>query len=397
MKNVTIPKRCQTVLFGITIAFISLVGISTQVFAEETVISVSDNGSTSQNAVSSQNSSNTKVQQSNDAKIENTVHTSSQTGENQASDNTGKNTHIQTGDSVSSTTVVNDSVNTNVAKDTNCNCPQDTTSVKIHGNGSNSQNTVATSNNSSQRTIQQNEVSITNKLKVRADTGNNTANDNSGNTLIQTGDIRSTTQVQNSRINFSIDSQGNTPSKVTVDINGNGSGSVNKAVATLSQDNTTLSENFVHLVNDVVQNLNTGTNFAKGNNGEVAVITGNILSSTQVINQDINTNIANHACACNVTSQGPPEKSKPPVGGVPPNQPSPSQPTLSTSLGGGPGASRVTKTGAVLGASIGGILPVTGSYWLFMAMIANIVMFFLGWYLRLRSGRSPGFAFAFSL
>jgi hypothetical protein len=42
-------------------------------------------------------------------------------------------------------------------------------------------------------------------------------------------------------------------------------------------------------------------------------------------------------------------------------------------------------------AALSAILPSTGGNWLLFSLLGNIMMFFLGAYLRLRSGRSPGF------
>ena len=62
--------------------------------------------------------------------------------------------------------------------------------------------------------------------------------------------------------------------------------------------------------------------------------------------------------------------------------------------GNGPTVSNngVGGNGQVLGAIDGAVLPVTGSS-LLLLLIANILMFLLGCYLRLRSGRSPAYAY----
>lgn len=378
-------------ILSICIIIVSIFSFTSKTQAEE--LSITDNGSGSQNIVTSQTSSNTQVQQSNTTSVQNTVQSSSNTGENNASDNTGGKTRIQTGDTDSATHISNDAINTNISKNQTCNCPNTSTDVKISGNGSNSQNTADVSQTTTHQINQTNSVSVTNTTHVNADTGNNTASNNSGTTLIETGAIHSNIDIQNSRINFSIDNQSETVSNQTIKIAGNGANSINDVVSHLNNSNQTFSSNFATIVNNAVQNLNTGSNFAQGNNGSVAITTGNILSSVNIVNEDINTNITNHTCACNVTPPGP-EKPVSPVGGVPPQQPTPSTP--STAVGGGPGGgSGGSSGGSVLGTTTG-ILPVTGNYWLFIAFIGNSIMFFLGWYLRLRSGRSPGLRFAFS-
>ena len=44
--------------------------------------------------------------------------------------------------------------------------------------------------------------------------------------------------------------------------------------------------------------MNTGQNFANGNVGDVAISTGNILSEITVLNENINSNIADVDCVC---------------------------------------------------------------------------------------------------
>jgi len=66
----------------------------------------------------------------------------------------------------------------------------------------------------------------------------------------------------------------------------------------------------------------------------------------------------------------------------------------SNSLSSSPGSgSSFYGAGSIVGVSIKN-LPVTSSYWFFIAFIGNILMMLLGGYLRLRSGRSPGYAYA---
>lgn len=74
----------------------------------------------------------------------------------------------------------------------------DTNDLIITGNGANSTNNLNLSNNQPDTTSQQsNNVQLQNDIKAKADTGNNTAFGNTGNSIIQTGDAKVVVNVNN--------------------------------------------------------------------------------------------------------------------------------------------------------------------------------------------------------
>ena len=141
-------------------------------------------------------------------------------------------------------------------------------------------------------------------------------------------------------------------------------------------------DNSVLIDNDRSATSNTDKNGAGYSDGAVSFFSGNDIGSIAVQSDFIN------------VSHNRKEHTKP-------KTPSPTAPTPANNSIPAPysSSSVSTSTGSTLGnpvmvTSIHTLSVMGGSYWFFIASIGNILMMLFGWYLRLRSGRSPGFAFA---
>ena len=105
----------------------------------ETTITINGNGSGSNNDANVSLNQETKVEQKNDAQVNNDVEVNADTGDNDANNNTGGDVSIDTGNAEGNVNVTN-SLNANSASVDCCNTGDST--VKISGNGSNSDNNV---------------------------------------------------------------------------------------------------------------------------------------------------------------------------------------------------------------------------------------------------------------
>ncbi|MBA3724258.1 MAG: hypothetical protein H0W89_05225 [Candidatus Levybacteria bacterium] len=341
-------------------------------------ITITGNGAESVNEVVVTKKNESVTQQTNNADIVNNISNNASTGDNTASFNTNGNTSIQTGDATVVTEVTN-TANTSIVEQKNC-CDSQQGTVTVSGNGANSHNNANVSSNYTANVRVYQNANIVNDITTYANTGNNRANYNNGDSLIRTGDIKAKTHITSGPINLSYVSvplYSNKPLSVT--IIGNGFGSWN-TVNVHDEDDTNIDiENVATVINDLKEHYSTGDNKADYNNGDVAILTGDIASYTSIDNGPINVSVVKVDCACDKDT----DKEVPvaPVGGTipPPSQASPSS---------GSSVPAITTAAEILAATT---LPITGNNWLALALFGNIMMLLLGAYLRLRSGRSPGY------
>jgi len=159
-----------------------------------------DNGADSDNDITVELENEVKVDQDNKADFYNKVDADANTGDNDANKNTGGDVEITTGDATVDVTVDN-MANFNWA-DINCGCLLDDLTVKVDGNGYNSDNTVNVELESDQKVDQDNDADFDNNVKkLDAETGNNDADKNTGeggDPSIDTGDADVTVDVSNS-------------------------------------------------------------------------------------------------------------------------------------------------------------------------------------------------------
>jgi hypothetical protein len=373
------------ITFGIVL--VSIIGSAVPVYAEDVVITVSDNGGGSSNEVNVSSNNTTTVTQNNESHVENNVNTNVNTGDNTANTNTGGDTSIQTGNATTNTTITNENINTNYA-----NSPASGGgvggNVTINNNGAFSQNSVNASATHTTNISQNNSAHITNNALTTANTGYNSANKNNGNVSIKTGSIEAVTTIENKKINNSVakiigacDGSCVITHEMVLKIFGNGKGSVNSLEFNYDDSKTYSSNNLANIYNNAVHNLNTGENSANGNNGDVSILSGDVKSVISITNDGINSNTVVIDCGCIPKPEEPEEP-------VTPNNPNPNGGTGGGGSNGGGGSS----SGDVLGAAIGQVLPATGNLFMLWATIASLILFFSGWYLRFRSGCAPGLA-----
>ena len=368
-------------IFFLVFAFI----FSTAARAEQVVLSISGNSSSSQNTIDATVNTSTTVQQSNDAQITNDVNSNSNTGGNQTSSNSG-DANIQTGSVDNTTNVNNQNINVNFVESEECGC-NGSTAAEISANGSDSINNLSLTFANTANISQGNSAQITNNSQTYGNTGNNQANSNNGDVTIKTGNIVSLISILNKNINFNFDPQGNNNSSINISINNNGSGSINSIVLFFGNSINYLSNNFADIDNNAVQNLNTGNNTASYDNGAVLIVTGDILSIITIGNENISGSIFKQQCCSNIVP--------PPGGGNPPGEdPARAQPPISGSNPSGGNGSSVGGPGQVLGAAIGNVLPATGAYWMLLMTILAITMFLAGGFLRFGSDPSPPLVYA---
>lgn len=347
------------------------------VAAEE--ITVTGNGEGSSNTVNISSSQQTQVEQQNTAEVTNNVEVAANTGNNEASDNTNGETNITTGDVDVETTIINAGINQNYAE-TSC-CPG-SVGASITNNGSNSNNNISYGQNSNTSLTSNNTANISNNIKGTANTGYNKANNNTQSSVsITTGDINVKDTIKNKSINIQSASlsQGNT-GDITIKIANNGSDSQN-SIELVNESNVDVDiNNVANIENNSSWDLNTGGNEASGNTkADVKIASGDITYTSTIENTDINVSIVDIDC-CDSDNPNP----------VDPNPPV-NPPSNGGSSNGGSSSGNGSSNGQ--GGTSGPILPVTGgSFSLIFLAIANVALFFLGGYLRLRSGRSPNLA-----
>ncbi|MBI4084642.1 MAG: hypothetical protein HY431_01930 [Candidatus Levybacteria bacterium] len=355
------------------------------VAAEEVV--VIGNGPDSTNTVTVSDNNQTAINQSNNADVSNSASVQATTGDNDASYNTGGDTSVTTGDAFVDTDI-SSAANASIITE-GC-CPQNggSNQAVISDNGTDSQNTIGISNSSQTTITSVQSAQITNSISGIAVTGNNQANSNTtGNVRIQTGNISVNENIQNKADRTTVSLAAFVAKEASVTIFGNGSESRNKIDIIDITDTTLDIDNSADIFNRIAWNLITGGNKANGNTGgNISIFTGNIAYNSEITNAVNESEVTVNSCC-------PEEEEKPQV---PSDKAEPSMETKITTKteSNPPGSGGGGKGGDLLGASTQNLLPVTGNNWFYFALFANVIMLFYGAMLRLRAGRSPGFAFA---
>lgn len=312
----------------------------------------SGNGAESTNSANLDVNSENNTFQSNDADIENNLVLVADSGNNDASKNTGGDTSIQTGDANVSANVLT-FANNNVAGDIvytvvnvfgdligdiimpkeyieaagGClECGGGDINLANSGNGAGSDNTLNVDQATADSTFQSNDANIENNLIVDATTAGNSASANTnGDNNIQTGDTNVDANILNvananvaggvwwlvlvneagnwvGRIVGSPDgstmagSEGteftvNDQGEVVAVNSGNGAGSTNNADANINETNTTVQENTANVVNNVNLTANTGKNTAnKNTGGDTSIQSGDANVVANIVNF-VNNNI----------------------------------------------------------------------------------------------------------
>ena len=328
--------------------------------AEELIVSSNASGSTNEVSVDSANS--TTVTQVNNADVANNIDASANTGENTASDNSGSST-ITTGDASQNIEV---STNLNYSEVIIPCCPSDI-NAEISGNGEDSTNSINLGQTSETNINISQYAKVSNEISGTANTGNNSADNNSGSVSISTGSIWVGAKIENSPINIYKVKGGSGGGGLSARIAGNGSGSTNILSFTLGDSSSINIDNQAKINNKLTWLLNTGGNFANGNLGDVAISTGDISFDLLVANGPINVGGVDWGC-CDDFDPG-----EPPDGGTPP-----ATPPSGTVPPGGPGAPGPSGlAAAAAGLSILG-LSATGGLNFPINIWAGLFMLFMG-------------------
>ncbi len=299
------------------------------------------NGANSTNDAAASVTTNTATFQNNDAVVGNNLTLAADSGSNDANRNTGGDNTINTGDANVSASVLN-MVNNNVAGNIyygvvnvfgdligDIVLPASTvqTLASNSGNGADSTNNAAISNQSDTTTTQVNNATIDNNLVFDATTGDNQVSKNTdGTNNVKTGDSSVTAQVVNvvnsnvaggdwwlvivneagkwiGRIvgspegsnmggsqgtEFAVGANG----EITAVNSGNGAESNNSASVNQSTNTTTTQTNNAHVTNNINLSANTGKNDASRNTGgDSSVTTGDANIVASLVNF-VNNNVA---------------------------------------------------------------------------------------------------------
>lgn len=174
-------------------------------------ITVSGNGEGSNNAVNKSFTTTVNAASNQQATITNTVNGSASTGNNSASNNNG-NVSIKTGNIKVNERIINSPVNVArliIAEGS----PE--YAIKIAGNGTGSINDITVRNRILVEKTIFNNADIFNRSFWDLITGNNVADDNNGNVLIETGDIDASIKIKNVTNDSYIEDKGCCEEKVT--------------------------------------------------------------------------------------------------------------------------------------------------------------------------------------
>jgi hypothetical protein len=369
---------------SIMLALLIITQPVTSAFAETITLELSGNGNGSESQVKVQIQSEAHVEQQNTSEVNNEVNIEASTGGNEVSDSTGAETQIQTGD-ISTQTQIDNNLNTSTINNTNC-CEQTDLDISINNNASDSENAVNFSYQSEVNAEVTQTAKVTNQLNGSANTGRNVASGNNGDVQIKTGSINGGVAVDTNANNSSIEIERGGIGEQKIKISGNGSNSINSISVSILNFKDVVVHEYADINNLVFFKLNTGDNKAIGNLGDVIIETGNINFLVDIDN-NVNSSGVDLGDCCGIEDPDDPyDPYLPPndngSGGNNSGNSSSSNSSSSSSSSNGNGL------GSVLGVG-GSILPATGTIWTLLMILANILTFLFGLYLRLRSGRSP--------
>lgn len=201
-----------------------------------TEVTVAGNGDKSENAVGLEQSNTTQVWQNNNANIENNVSAKAETGENKANSNTGGNVTVKSGDATAHSTVENKGNSNAAMVGGTGHTGAGALTVKIMGNGIESDNSIELGVEKSTIISQANNGHVENNVSAKAETGENKADRNTGgNVSVETGDATAKAGVHN-MMDFNVadvDCGGCIVGDVTAKIAENGDKSENEISAEL--------------------------------------------------------------------------------------------------------------------------------------------------------------------
>lgn len=369
IKNRAAMKKLIGLFASLVLSLFAFVGV---VQAQEVVVEVSGNGTSSENQVNYTVSQETNVSSTNQSNIQNDVNSQANTGSNQASSNTGSQTDVTTGD-VSQSVSIENQANSSTVNLSGCGCEGQGVDIQNSGNGSDSNNNISANVQNNTSINVENYTSVTNIANVHANSGSNSANGNTGDVSLYTGNIAVSGSIQN-RVNLI---------EIFVDPR-----TGNQELRIINSSNGTNSTNFINLsiLNDLnistineetISNLvdifaTTGGNSANDNTGSVYVGTGDIDVAFGISNEG-NESIVSVGKDCPFD----------------PGQPQPQPGAPSPSQGGPSGSVGSSGVGASIPAVLAAQLPATGPEHLILLLLFWFAILSAGIALRRLGQRGP--------
>lgn len=243
-------------------------------------------GADSDNDVEAELENNIEIENVNLADIGNWVFAKIDTGHNSASENTGS-ADIDTGDASAMADIENQVNMSSNSIDIDPTDPGDIVAMN-KTTGHNSDNDAEAQIKNNVAVANSNWAGIGNFVKIKASTGHNSADENTGSVDLSTGDAETNVNIEN----------GSFLNKNTTDINLNlggigvsatndttGADSDNDASASLENNVTVENSNEAELYNSVHASSDTGHNSADENTGSADVSTGDATSDVTITNE----------------------------------------------------------------------------------------------------------------
>lgn len=337
MPNCSCGIRCRLVRCNMTpkritklLALLTTFGLILNpglTLAQEINAGNNGNGEGSTNTSGVNINQSTRLEQTNTSDIQNTVSLNINTGSNQANQNTGSQASTKTG-SANATVDINNQANTNQAAIV---CDPDDVTAQNTGNGAGSTNQATIVTQQTATVIQENTAQIENDIQQNLNTGRNQSSQNVGDVKIDTGQVKSSTSLNNSGNDNLTKLVLPVIGEIKALNQGNGVESYNETQINLEQTINLQQQSSTQLKNNVAVEANTGDNHCNQNVGDCQILTGEIEVVVDV-NNDFNRNRGE------VGKKPTPTPTKPPVTAIPTPIPSeitpiPTQPLQPTPTG----------------------------------------------------------------
>ena len=160
------------------------------------------------------------------------------------------------------------------------------TTLIISDNGADSNNNTNVNIENTTWVTQENVANITNNVQASSNTGDNTANKNTGGEVeISTGDATTVVSVENTVNSNTAEIDGCCEMDVDVVIAGNGADSKNNARLKLENETGVVQNNYANIKNNVNATSDTGGNEAnKNTGGDVHISTGDAATAVSILN-----------------------------------------------------------------------------------------------------------------
>lgn len=265
---------------------------------------VTGNGADSRNEIEFRRDNSTEVFQNNQSVITNSITVQSNTGSNSASDNTGGDVEVRTGNVKVGTEIINQA-NVNQAFVEACDCDSDV-EVKIGGNGADSRNEVELRTRNNNSVVQNNSTLLNNMVSITGNTGDNEADDNTGGEVeVRTGNVMiAPVKIHNmAGSNTAVigGGSGQSGSELSLMITGNGADSRNEIEVRSEYDNGIFQNNQTVIANMLELAGFTGGNSVSFNTGDSTtdpfLMTGDVWIGAMVHNE-AGFNYADADCGC---------------------------------------------------------------------------------------------------